>query len=735
MERRARAAAGPEALGQRRPSTDTSDAAEPEPRGCDTVPQVPTLDEFLDRLPDHSGEYPTASPLPAGLRRVVDADPRFVAPTLSPTTDLSSAPAITLISAPAAVGKTMLAEELARRLRALLWDVGEFAVGSGTFVGKLSDAHGPRHLGSVLEGVTSGDYCVVIDALDEGYTRARSNSYEEFLRDMASQLVKLKPTRTAVVALGRAETIDLTALILVDEGLEVEHYSVDYFEDDQAREYIDRYLLASGHKAHREHPEPFERARERIFEQVRRAISTQGADSDLAPEAFLGYAPVLSALAGYLTHQNYERLDHELQQTIAELRPGHPNSVWAFLRRLLEGLLSREQGKLRDRLDDGLRARLEAATDVTSLYDAAEQSERLLGPVLGVPVLLPQLPAALSVEYEEGVAGILVEHPFVGQGSLGFASVVFRDYLLAWTLAEGRLELATAVRTLAAGSTFRTSPLLGRFVCEFLADGEEVALNDQDLGLVYESLRSDDGAERVTSLAMDDQPGRLFAEVAIAAGGAVSLVVPATEGAPVRFGRRLSYARLFLEHHSVELGSLGEQLILGPDLLLDAPSVVVRSSDIRIEARQQREPVQILTDSFSGNAPDARVTAFAPESFAIAVNEPLAYPWASYRVPLVTVRANDEELGDALRELGKLMGWFKGDVGGQLSHPVRTMDTLVAKRRVSPALFTYARERGLVVVVGGDYVLRPDEFGINFQQIRLREANDQVREFLEGFIA
>lgn len=134
-----------------------------------------------------------------------------------------------LVSAPAAVGKSVFAEALAADRGAPLWDLGQFPVGSGTFLGKLTETHGITSLADVTKDISEGNYVVVLDALDEGYSLARSDNFEAFLTDLAKQLTELAPRRPAVVVCGRTDTIDVTQLLLEDAGLSCSAFSLDFF--------------------------------------------------------------------------------------------------------------------------------------------------------------------------------------------------------------------------------------------------------------------------------------------------------------------------------------------------------------------------------------------------------------------------------------------------------------------------------------------------------------------------
>ncbi|MDP9294346.1 MAG: hypothetical protein M3O90_08000, partial [Actinomycetota bacterium] len=78
---------------------------------------MPTVREILSSLPADVTQHPIVGSPPAGVTYVHEEDPRFVPPDLTPVNgsaiELGST-ALVLISAPAAVGKSMLARALAR---------------------------------------------------------------------------------------------------------------------------------------------------------------------------------------------------------------------------------------------------------------------------------------------------------------------------------------------------------------------------------------------------------------------------------------------------------------------------------------------------------------------------------------------------------------------------------------------------------------------------------------------
>jgi hypothetical protein len=90
----------------------------------------------------------------------------------------------------------------------------------------------------------------------------------------------------------------------------------------------------------------------------------------------------------------------------------------------------------------------------------------------------------------------------------------------------------------------------------------------------------------------------------------------------------------------------------------------------------------------------------------------------------------------AIRELKKLVTRFKPGVvtGSAPTLPLKILDVLVARERVSPPLRAYAIKTGLITIEGKDAYLHPQQFGINIVDIRNRSATPAIRAFLADFV-
>src|SRR6266699_3415650 len=136
--------------------------------------------EFVDLLP-RPKRLALAHKM-TGVEYVADENPCFVEPTLSRSDSepFSEQPAVVLLSAPGAVGKSTFAAELARRTGATLWNLAQFQVGSNTFTGTFTKAFSSA-AGEVLANIRSGEFLVILDAIDEAAVRAGPQNLDAFL--------------------------------------------------------------------------------------------------------------------------------------------------------------------------------------------------------------------------------------------------------------------------------------------------------------------------------------------------------------------------------------------------------------------------------------------------------------------------------------------------------------------------------------------------------------------------
>lgn len=176
---------------------------------------MPTFEELIASLPVVSEDLVLleGDHIPP-IRRITSPNPRFV--PLSFRDERAITPEVTsvvLITAPAAVGKSTVASEIARRIDAPLLDLSLFQVGHGFIEGTIMQAYGRRQGPDVLDAVDNGTAALIFDALDEGEVRAGSSNFEAFMIDLCALCQTPRP-RPTVIVLARGETALLAELYL-----------------------------------------------------------------------------------------------------------------------------------------------------------------------------------------------------------------------------------------------------------------------------------------------------------------------------------------------------------------------------------------------------------------------------------------------------------------------------------------------------------------------------------------
>jgi hypothetical protein len=266
-----------------------------------------------------------------------------------------------LIEAPAAVGKSMLAEEISYRTGASLWNLGAFHVGDDTFIGRIGKCFGDELYSTIMKRLAQGDFLVILDALDEGRLLAGDDNFLPFLTTLAERL-KEPRQRPCVIILGRADSIEL-ALLTFDERT-CAHLEIEFFEREAANDLVAKQLdslCASRSLAplHRQHRGAFAKARDAFFERAAEVLGARPKGAEIswnnpAVRSFLGYAPVLVAVAEYLVTveeaRDYGVLEEKLHRT--QVSAG-PTAAWELFGKTLDRILEREQQKA---TGDGLTA-------------------------------------------------------------------------------------------------------------------------------------------------------------------------------------------------------------------------------------------------------------------------------------------------------------------------------------------------------------------------------------------
>jgi hypothetical protein len=225
----------------------------------------------------------------------------YIEPSFTKNEFDAEKPQVVLISAVGATGKSTLAQVLSNRLNMPLLSLGRHKpVGDNTLTGLLTTAFAVDQLSVIFHSIAFGEYGVIIDGIDEGRSKTTEQAFQAFLDDIA-RLCK-DAISPSFVLLGRTQILEECWLYLTEKQISTGLLTIDPFDLNQARSYIDNFT--DGLKS----PQATQYKETRDL--ISAKLSTAFSAADAAPGgnflSFIGYPPVLDAIVTLLDQErNY----------------------------------------------------------------------------------------------------------------------------------------------------------------------------------------------------------------------------------------------------------------------------------------------------------------------------------------------------------------------------------------------------------------------------------------------
>ena len=342
-------------------------------------------------------------------------------------------PRFILVSAPGATGKSAFGKHVAYLRKAIYWNLAEINIGDGTFQGTLYKALGVSKISEYAQDLQNGNVTLVIDAFDEAEIISGRKNVETFLFE-ANEFLE-GATTASVVLLSRTETAQNIAVFFKNNEIPYIHYEIGYFPETKAREFV---LQSAAHR--RSITPAVEECVNQYFNQVQALVH----DKEIA-ERFLGYAPVLEAIAAHITEiSNTARLLSALRERANET---------SLIQKIMDNLLEREQQKFTAAFRVRIAGHEDKVSDWDAIYSKDEQLVRILNYILfgknnfaDYPV--NSIPPIFIDEYIQTIDLFLPQHPFIqntfkdrsDSSKIDFAGPAFRDYCLAYLILNEKFE-------------------------------------------------------------------------------------------------------------------------------------------------------------------------------------------------------------------------------------------------------------------------------------------------------
>lgn len=382
----------------------------------------------------------------------------YVEPTLTRSREAKS-PAVILIDAPAAVGKTALARHLQSKLlaakqMAIYIPLQNANIGEDFFTGRLAGIFLNTPKLQILEHLFSGKVILIFDGYDEVTMRSdQVKRNRMFISEVARELDNYERrggnTKPSIVFLFRSVFSEFGVFEPIEER--AHSLRVDFFNQLQQKRFLASYLNS---KASHDKTSSKAHLASDFLDGFEARLSGAKAGAPQEAAAFFGHAIVLSAFGDYL-HEQVESNAARLAEALSDQVADEDISV-RILDTVIKRILGREVSKF--------PALSYSATGPGFEGYSAEKQERLLCAVAEdlfrgdgrrangefdhvIEEVVAELQAVLERNglpaqereplvnaYEQELRNRVSHHPFVDvprPGCISFRNPVYREYYLA----------------------------------------------------------------------------------------------------------------------------------------------------------------------------------------------------------------------------------------------------------------------------------------------------------------
>lgn len=386
-----------------------------------------------------------------------------------------SNPKFILFSAPGATGKTALAMHICKEYNGIYWDLPENKVAEYSFNGAIAEAVGYGNLSNFIMSIENRKNFLVIDAFDEAEVGSGRSGIEFFLRDLNN--VTKNCNDICAILLARTESSLFIKKFFSDHNISFKHYEVGLFKEYNAKTYIKCKL------------EKFKinisgivnKCIEEQFKEIKRILPENESEN------FLGYAPVLDALA---TAYDEEKNTLNLLKNTSD---GEKN--YLLMIKILAHLLNREQKKFINSIEVKI-PNLKDNANLENLFDNDEQLSRLFGLILvSDSTMFAQVKEIIPIEYHEDYLDAiniqLPQHPFIKSKdyansiSYDFIGAAFRDYVIAYCLSNNELSYFVDDYI-----SYNPKYCPSQMLVEFYGNFSNYKLSGKYVYLLYDSFKS-----------------------------------------------------------------------------------------------------------------------------------------------------------------------------------------------------------------------------------------------------
>ncbi|MBI2859481.1 MAG: hypothetical protein HYX90_10420 [Chloroflexi bacterium] len=663
----------------------------------------------------------------------------YIEPTFAKVIFDSEKPAVILISAVGATGKSTLAEVLSNQTGLPLLDLGKHKpVGADALTGLLTSAFDVDDLSNIFKGIAEESYGIIIDGVDEGRAKTTQAAFEAFLDD----IVRLcpRPTKTSIVLLGRTQTVDDCWDYLSSRGMAPALITISPFDLRQARQYIDSFTDAR----QPQYEVQYQEARDIILTKLGSAFTVKADDTGENFLSFIGYPPVLDAIVTLLKQEkNYHKL-------LKDIGAGSTGVETSLLHRIALYILTREkEQKVVPNILDQLGALPpQISEDIRrSAFGFEEQCMRLVSFCINRPLSLQRISEpSINEKYEKVLATCPREHPFIHGRQ--FRNAVFESVALVTLMTSGNPECAGLVQEY-VGTHKHSYHLV--YLLSAIAPQGYVPIYYLDIlldsALEFRSRTSSvelhvEGPETDAPLADTKGETAVDIDIEILLGKnkeqmqTFSFNSKLANTTQVNLGWRLSATYVSLPCDVVFSGNQELDFTAPVDITANKIVLQAKALMLRCDPMDESRNYVLLQAASAQSTVESIITNGVTLALAVSDRSGLAYPAIQY-VQTKEQLPPDPELGQKYLRLRRILSELRAHGRGSLARVKdKIEDDRVLKGKIGQAVLKQLLSDKILVRSGEFYHLDPKEFdkhlGISWPALRMHRMSEQLERYLRS---
>lgn len=646
---------------------------------------------------------------------------------------------VILISAVGATGKTTLAKELSYCLQCPIVDLGESEVmGGNSLTGIIFKKMSPSDGASFVGELQAGNATMILDGLDEGFQRTKTQGYFDFLDDVIGMTAE---KGKSFILLGRTNAIELAALHFNVRGVKTITYQIEPFTIEQAETFIK--LLMKDEEDVDIYGKPYRDLLDYIIDSIGGFFKDHQDMKTHQYERFIGYAPVLLSIAAFL-----KKNKSNFQRVLADFKRDQLRGTTLIIN-IIEGIMKRDKELkiLPQLIEENIKDRTQEFQNVarTKAYDFDEQCARVLYHCLDREYKYAITgDEAFDFAYNQGIARWIGEHPFLAGNKI--ANTVFEGYILARLITNSKYR--GAIDEYISRST-GISYMFFSIYQELHKDDEYLDLSI--VSYLYTSIKALDNKKKYYTLEMtydevdademtdEERPCYVTFE-----GSEDSdlqqynfkVLISSKSSLPLH-----NYIGDVYIDVPINVGITSSRIVLSAPGYINCKSVDMMTDEIVLSRRNSNDLFTIETESLDLIVDNAYPTitgdADAKNYFSVVCDNNLPYPLNAYQTSLSQKCAKlTPKQKEYYQKMRRTLIMFRSHSKGGFAKVQSKIQNRIASKPEGKVVVDALLESGIIYPKERMYFINKEKMneylGLKFDSIRTCVINEKVTNFIQG---